>query len=538
LPKYINLIPKPLLDDIINDRCIPVIGAGFSKNANLPNGLSMPLWSDLGKNLAKRMEVPAEGTPIELISEFEEEFSRAKLVEALNEDLHIDQASPGDIHFKFADIPFDEIITTNFDFLLEKAYEKRTRNYHPILDDSQLPIGQTKSGDLLRRQTRILKMHGDLNHPSRLIVTESDYDTFVHDYPLLSTYVANLLMVRTPLFIGYSLDDPDFRGIWQLIGSRLGKMRRMGYTLTVGMRAADVARFERRGIKVISLGSDRSKYGEILSALFEELRKYWLDNLSKVSTATNEETLLEMEKPSDSNTRLCFFAIPYRLLPFYRSNIYKVFREHGFVPSSSLEVVPPSGSYIATVYSMIERSSLIVADIASAESMDELVFALRRTSIISIVIVEEDREIPMTIPQNTFVVRRKKVLDDSATDDLVRKLQKILKVVLEQIGTRLTDEPKRLFEKGEYRAATISAITVLEAALREKLRLRRPTPLRETFHQAKKEDILSSDMYDRISKWIPIRNQIAHTTIEITKEEAEEIVDAVYQILKQIGKWN
>jgi len=47
MAKYIRCLPKPLLDDIIKNRCIPIIGAGFSRNADLPSGLQMPLWHDI-----------------------------------------------------------------------------------------------------------------------------------------------------------------------------------------------------------------------------------------------------------------------------------------------------------------------------------------------------------------------------------------------------------------------------------------------------------------------------------------------------------
>ena len=40
----------------------------------------------------------------------------------------------------------------------------------------------------------------------------------------MSTYLANLLISRTALFIGYSLDDPDFRAIWQVVKDRLGRL--------------------------------------------------------------------------------------------------------------------------------------------------------------------------------------------------------------------------------------------------------------------------------------------------------------------------
>ena len=70
----------------------------------------------------------------------------------------------------------------------------------------------------------LLKLHEDVHHPARLVLTEEDYDAFLDKYPLLATYLANPLITRTAVLVGgYSLDDPDFRQVWQVVGERLGK---------------------------------------------------------------------------------------------------------------------------------------------------------------------------------------------------------------------------------------------------------------------------------------------------------------------------
>lgn len=53
---YLQSIPKPLLNDFVTGRVIPFIGAGFSKNADIPMGLTMPDWNELGKLAAD--EIP------------------------------------------------------------------------------------------------------------------------------------------------------------------------------------------------------------------------------------------------------------------------------------------------------------------------------------------------------------------------------------------------------------------------------------------------------------------------------------------------
>jgi hypothetical protein len=197
------------LEDIIENRCIPIIGAGFSRNAIVGEGSTMPLWKEVGKHFAEQMKGYEETNPLECISAFSYEYSRAKTIEELRKILFIDSSSPGIAHTSFAELPFDVVITTNFDFLLERAYESIRNPYSPIVREEQLSINN--SNKLLNTTpTRIIKIHGDFNNPDKMVITEDDYDLFLSRNPLLSTFISNLLITRTPLFIGYSFDANSY----------------------------------------------------------------------------------------------------------------------------------------------------------------------------------------------------------------------------------------------------------------------------------------------------------------------------------------
>jgi hypothetical protein len=117
---------------------------------------------------------------------------------------------------------------------------------------------------------------------------EEDYDSFLDRFPLLATHLANLLITRTAVLIGYSLDDPDFRHVWQVVGDRLGKARRSASAILLDPKSTDIARFARRGVKVIGLPGARSRYAQILAATFDELRQYMQTHLISASRVTEE----------------------------------------------------------------------------------------------------------------------------------------------------------------------------------------------------------------------------------------------------------
>jgi hypothetical protein len=220
-PKYLNYFPKPLLDDLVTGKWLPVVGAGMSLNATVPPGRKMPLWRDLGKTLARDVRDFSPEGALDAISAYEHEFGWSRLIERLSEILLLRDAQPGHAHKEFCAIPFDIVCTTNFDFLLERQYALTPRYVHPIVDEDQLSINISSAGTLL------LKLHGDLHHPNRLVVSETDYDGFLTNYPLLATYLASLLITKTAVFAGYSLDDPDFRQILHVVNERLGRSRRV-----------------------------------------------------------------------------------------------------------------------------------------------------------------------------------------------------------------------------------------------------------------------------------------------------------------------
>ena len=78
--KYLQSFPKPLLDDLVAGRWLPVVGAGFSRNAVLPAAKEMPLWSDLGAHLAKDLDDYAPSTPVDAVSAYEHEYGRPRLI--------------------------------------------------------------------------------------------------------------------------------------------------------------------------------------------------------------------------------------------------------------------------------------------------------------------------------------------------------------------------------------------------------------------------------------------------------------------------
>lgn len=264
--KLIDRIPRELLDDIRSGECLPVVGAGFSRNAILPSPCQMPLWNDLGMEFADLLGMAFSGKPIDSLSCYCDQRGKLELARKLRACLYVNTAKPSNLHTRFARLPFKHVLTTNLDFLLEQAYILIGKPYIPIVDEELLAFGQSNG------ETRLIKMHGDLHHPSLMVVTEEDYDKFSINRQAMFYAVTHLLKCNSVLFVGYSIDDPDFRQIWRLADNHLKGLRRPSYALLVDPTVDEADTYRRRGVKtIISLPGTKQMYGRILSETFRQI---------------------------------------------------------------------------------------------------------------------------------------------------------------------------------------------------------------------------------------------------------------------------
>jgi hypothetical protein len=239
----------------------------------------------------------------------------------------------------------------------------------------------------------------------------------------LATYLSNLLITKTAVFIGYSLEDPDLRQIWHVVSDRLGRARRMAYALAVNARSSDITRFERRGVRVINLPGNRENYGETLAGAFAELREYMRDNVISVSKVTEEQPLRELLLPRESTTRLCFFSLPLDVLPFYRERVFPVAEDAGFVPVTADDMVTPGDNVNAKLDTLIDRASVMVVELTSPWTKAEYGMAIARLKgaesesanqkrLRLILVVTESEQVPPSARDLHVIKRPKKLTND------------------------------------------------------------------------------------------------------------------------------
>jgi len=113
-------------------------------------------------------------------------------------------------------------VTTNFDTLFEVAAQTGNRKLAVLPNDPRDSGGRW-----------LLKMHGSVDDPQRIVMTRSDFLDMPRQYGALLGLVQGLLLMRHMMFVGYSLKDEDFQELISEVRAARGGTTGRGTVLTL-----------------------------------------------------------------------------------------------------------------------------------------------------------------------------------------------------------------------------------------------------------------------------------------------------------------
>ena len=209
IPDELRPYLDTIADRLLSGHAAVMVGSGFSKNAEPPGSRSgFPDWSRLGDRLyetlhghlpgpnERYLQVPA------LAHRFEAAYGRPALDQLLRDSIPDLQHEPSLLHEALLCLPWADILTTNYDTLLERARRSViSQRYDVVLKPEDL--GHSN-------RPRIIKLHGSLPSIGRLIVTDEDYRRYPQEFAPFVNAVHQALLENTLCLIGFSGDDPNF----------------------------------------------------------------------------------------------------------------------------------------------------------------------------------------------------------------------------------------------------------------------------------------------------------------------------------------
>ena len=241
-------IPVELQEALKRGECVLFVGAGFSEG--------LPTWKELMEPLAEELEMNPDEDPLYIAEYYESKFKRPELekmiVDQINKDVPLTEA-----HELLTKLPVRAIITTNYDHLLEKALSQK--NFIKVVEGMKAPL-------IKEDQLPLVKMHGDIDDPSTMVITKTDYNEYPEKHRALITYLLGFLISYNFLFVGFGLRDPNFDNIYYQIKSLFKDNQRKSYTIVKNPSDYEVDSLNRMGIEVITV-DDYDKIPQIFDEL-------------------------------------------------------------------------------------------------------------------------------------------------------------------------------------------------------------------------------------------------------------------------------
>jgi SIR2-like domain len=223
---------RNLLLAIRNKQCTPFLGAGASAGV-------IPTGNAIAKVMAKDYEYPFRHRyNLTRVAQYgavavAETSPKFKVKEIIETSIQLNGLpkfeDPDELHRVLAELPFSVYITTNYDDFMFQALEVVSKSPRlEICRWNEAKKQRTSLNDASNEENKFLPvpnhpvvyhLHGHLDDTNSIVISEDDYLNFLikisEDSDLIPGYVAPAFTNSTFLFIGYSLEDMNFKVLFR-----------------------------------------------------------------------------------------------------------------------------------------------------------------------------------------------------------------------------------------------------------------------------------------------------------------------------------
>jgi len=215
-------IPQNILEAVSKGQCTLFLGAGASKSTGAPSGEELrDLITDKflgGASLAQDWGLSLESAVSLACAQL---GGRAGIEKLVKDELSKFHPSPS--HLKIPWFRWRAIVTTNYDLLVEDAYENETRAIQkliPILKEEDIP--DIESAEYVP----LFKPHGCISQRHDMSISLEGIYLAKQRRRLLFTYIEMLHLLGPVIYIGYSFKDVHILDMIYELTNRLGPYRR------------------------------------------------------------------------------------------------------------------------------------------------------------------------------------------------------------------------------------------------------------------------------------------------------------------------
>lgn len=235
-----------------------MVGAGFSRSAATTGDINrkLPLWNDLSSTLAKDLDASSGGSdPLRLAEEYCASFGKQALHDLVKKEINDAAWVPGELHNSLLELPWSEVLTTNWDTLLERASMEVHQPVYSIV---------SRQEDLSSAHSpRIVKLHGTVNVTEDLVFTQEEYRRYPQRHAAFVNFARQVFIENELCLLGFSGDDPNFLQWAGWVRDQLAMHARRIYLVgALNLTATKRKYLESINVAPIDLG-DLSKYPKV-----------------------------------------------------------------------------------------------------------------------------------------------------------------------------------------------------------------------------------------------------------------------------------
>lgn len=281
-----------------------MVGAGFSRSAAVHVGGSkrMPLWNQFTKRLVEKLYPGRDVSfvdPLRVAEEFRAYFGQSVLNDQIRFEIEDDAWKNGPLYQSLLSLPWTDVLTTNWDTLLERAAAELNSPYYTTV---------TKCTDLAWAPSpRIVKLHGTIGVTDKFIAAQEDYRRYPITFAPFVNLTRQVFIENELCLLGFSGDDPNFLAWAGWVRDHLADHARKIYLVgALDLPAARRTQLESMNVAPIDLGPlvtdvpDVDLKHEIatrlfLTALHDELKSH-INPRDWRPTPTSEEATTSIEE--------------------------------------------------------------------------------------------------------------------------------------------------------------------------------------------------------------------------------------------------
>jgi hypothetical protein len=278
----LTTVPDRLIEAAQHRNLVPLIGAGISRQAK---PAAFPNWRELldfliDRALAKKYINKKEGSEmgrlldkgqfLMVAEQLRYNLPTDEYTSLLKEAFNPTGAKPTEVHKAVFRLGAPLILTTNYDLLLEDAYaevNQRAANVYTYRGAAE--VQQSLQIRQLTDRPIIFKLHGSIDEPSSIILTEQDYRKLIYQETGYRTVLSAIFVTHVVLMLGFSFSDRELTLMLETLRVSLKSQSSPDYIFLTEEAAGEVEsrRFrEDFGVEVISYKPTKG-YPEVLQLI-------------------------------------------------------------------------------------------------------------------------------------------------------------------------------------------------------------------------------------------------------------------------------